>query len=314
MSNPSEDSAFPEKSALSIYSVGIVAANKKLDSDLIEVVPTEHVSFVDGELTDNKEEIKVASENFDGSSWEETLVSTPSITAKWFPLGNVTRKTAPDVRRGEKVVLFKFGDADEYHWVEWDQGKKLRRLETISYALSNNSKEDIEDSPTTTYWLEWSTHRKLVHLHTSKNDGEPFAWDIQLDTKEGNLTIKDDDGRIIFIQSKEDKIHVENKAKSFIDIDKKNITIECKETLTINAKDIITTARASIVTKTKKHDINDTTFSHRSSSYSVNANNWTTNSSRWSVTSSSPSFNAPTVRFSSNINIGGNSYASKHVD
>lgn len=306
MSNPSEESAFPEKSALSIYSIGIVAANKKLDSDLIEVVPTEQVNFVDGELTDNKEELKVSSEDYSGAAWEETLVTTPSITAKWFPLGCVTRKTAPDVRRGEKVILFKFGDADEYHWVEWEQGKKLRRLETISYALSNNSKEDISDTPDSTYWLEWSTHRKVVHLHTSKNDGEPFAWDIQLDTKEGNLTIKDDDGRIIFIQSKEDKIHMENKAKSFVDLDKKNITVECRETLTLNAKDIKINGRSSIATNTRTHTIKDSSFTHNSSS-------WATTASRWSVNSSSPSFNAPTVRFSSNINVGGISYASKHV-
>jgi hypothetical protein len=313
MAESSDDNAVAEKSALFIYSIGIVAANKKLDSHLIEAVPTEHVNFVDGELTDNKEEITVSSEDHSGSSWESTLTTTPSITARWFPFGSVTRKTAPDVRRGEKVILFKFADADEYYWVEWEQSKKLRRLETINWALSNNSKEDIDDDPTKTYWVEWSTHRKLLHVHTSKNDGEPFAWDIQLDAKEGNLVIKDDDGRTIYIQSKEDKIHMENKAKSFVDLDKKNITVECKETLTFNAKDIKINGRSSITTTTRTHTIKDTSYTHNSSSQQFTTSSWTASANRWNVSSSSPSFTAPTVRFSGNINVSGVSYASKHV-
>ena len=44
-------------SRLHFYSYGIVAKNKDLSSDLIEVVPSEDQSFLDGELTDNIEKI-----------------------------------------------------------------------------------------------------------------------------------------------------------------------------------------------------------------------------------------------------------------
>ena len=37
------------------YSLGIVAANKPLDSDTIEVVPIEETPFISGEITDNIE-------------------------------------------------------------------------------------------------------------------------------------------------------------------------------------------------------------------------------------------------------------------
>ena len=42
-----------EMSLLKIYSHAIVAANKALDSDIIEAVPTERTQFADGELSDN---------------------------------------------------------------------------------------------------------------------------------------------------------------------------------------------------------------------------------------------------------------------
>jgi hypothetical protein len=43
----------PQASLLKPVSVGIVAANKALDSDEIEVVLAEEFPMVDGEITDN---------------------------------------------------------------------------------------------------------------------------------------------------------------------------------------------------------------------------------------------------------------------
>jgi hypothetical protein len=65
------------------------------------------------------------------------------------------------------------------------------------------------------YWIEISTHRKNIRLHTSKNDGEPFAWDIQLDTKNGTFTIEDNDEGYFFYDAKKRHFKMHNKDKTY---------------------------------------------------------------------------------------------------
>lgn len=263
-------------SELRMYSVGVVAANKKLSSMDIEVCPLEHFSFMDGELTDNKEELKVKSENYNEEKWELKIDTTPSIKARWLSISNTNRKTAPDVRRGELVIIWQFGDADEYWWTDFQQSDTIRRKETIVFAISNNKEENDKDDPKSTYWIEWSTHRKLLHIHTSKNDEEPFAYDIQLDTKEGKLVIQDDDDNYIFMDSKNKRIKLHNKDKSLVDIDKKEILIESVDKITLRTKDVLIDASKTIKLITK---------------------DYTSKSATWKTT-------VPNAIFSTNVTIG----------
>lgn len=263
-------------SMLRIYSVGVVAANKKLSSKDIEVCPLEHYSFMDGELTDNKTEEKISSENYNEESWDVTIDTTPSIKARWLSISNTFRKSAPDVRRGELVVIWQFGDADEYWWTDFDQANTIRRRETIIFSISNNAKENKKDDAKSTYWIEFSTHRKVVHLHTSKSDGEPFTYDFQLDTKNGIFVFKDDDENYIFLDSKNRRIKLHNKDKSLIDLNKKEILIESVDKITLKTKDCIINATNSLKVSTKD--------------YTMRASTWKTT--------------VPNAIFSNNVNIG----------
>lgn len=253
------------KSSIHFYSIGVVAANKKFEKDpkgkhnlpshYIEVVPIEHFGFVDGELTDNKDELEAKSKNFNGESWEVKVDTTPSIMAKWFPISNTNRVTAPDVRRGEVVLLWQFGDTDEYWWTDCafdDAMKRLtRRRETIIWVLNNNPKEDDPENADNSYWVEWSTHRKVLHIHTSKNDEEPFMYDIQLDTKNGIFQLRDDDDNYIFLNSAERHIHLHNKDNSYYELNKRNITGHCYDTMHFMCKDYILDAKETITENTK---------------------------------------------------------------
>jgi hypothetical protein len=157
------------------------------------------------------------------------------------------------VRRGEQVAIYRFGDADEYWWTTLLQDKIIRRLETVIYSFSNNREENIEDSPTTTYFMEVSTHKKLIHLHTSKNDKEPFIYDIQIDTKNGNIVIRDDDDNYIFLDSKERHIKLHNKDTSYVEMDKRIINIHSLDEINLKTKKYTLDATESIETKTKKY-------------------------------------------------------------
>lgn len=211
-------------SKLFLYSYGVVAANKPLSSMNIEVTPMEAVLMTDGELTDNITSSNVKGKDADGSSFETTVRSAVTITARWLPFSS-NRKTAPDVRRGEKVAIWKFADADKYYWSSLEYEAHLRKLETVIYTFSNTQDEAASSNTDTTYFIEISTHNKMIQLHTSTSDGEPFGYDFVLNTKEGTFQIRDTIENIIFLDSGAKRIVMKNAAESFIDLNAEDLFI-----------------------------------------------------------------------------------------
>lgn len=246
-------------SKLHIYGLGIVAANKQLNSKFIEVVPIEATPMLDGEITDNMETIVTNGKDANGAIYENSVLTTASIQAEWLPIGISNRMTSPDVRRGEHVVLYKFGDTDKYYWTTLLYDMKLRKLETVIWVFSNTRDEDADGTPDTTYFLEISTHKKLVHLHTSKSDGEPFVYDIQLNTKDGVFTFQDDIGNYIQLDSKNVRIEIKNADGSWIDMNKRTINIYAPEDINMRADNNINISAGNSINSDAGTSINDST-------------------------------------------------------
>lgn len=224
------------KSFLQPYSIGIVAANKLLDSKDIEVTPVEDMPGLSGEVTDNVVTYTASGVDAQGSAFKTNIDTTASIKATWLPIGCTNRKTAPDVRRGEYVMIYRFGDTDKYWWVDMLQATTLRRLETVVFAISNNSQENIPDDANSTYFFEMSTITKTITLHTSKNDGEPFAYDLQINAKEGKIVVQDDASNYFMMDSANKQLIMSNGDDSCVNIDKTNIIITATDSVTINTK------------------------------------------------------------------------------
>lgn len=243
-------------SKLQFYSIGTVAANKQLGSKKIEVVPIESLPMTDGELTDNKSNYSVKTQDAGGSHSSVQLDTTVTIEAVWLPMGQTNRKTAPDVRRGETVVIYRFADTDKYWWVDMLTDSKIRRLETVVYAWSNNSKEGIEDAADSTYYFEVSTHNKIVGFHTSKNDGEPLAWDIQINAKEGKVVVTDDVGNYFVIDGSNRRLTMQNADGSSVDVNKSAIKIVAPDSVDIQTKrfNVVAPDGTSIQSNTTKID------------------------------------------------------------
>jgi hypothetical protein len=244
-------------SQLKFYSIGIVAVNKHMSRDTIEVLPTEHFPYHDGEITDSWEEYEGKGKDYNGKEWNHKVDTTTTVLAKWLPLSISNRITAPDVRRGEHVLLFRFGDVDEFYWTTLFIDKKLRRLETVTYSFSNNREENKEDDYDSTYSIEVSTHGKYIHVHTAKNDNEPFAYDIQLNTKDGCLTITDDldPPNKIVMNSKEKQIYLQNNDNSYIDINKKKIKIRAIDKVEIETEHFEVNASKDVNIKTEVYKL-----------------------------------------------------------
>ena len=285
-------------SRLHFYSYGIVANNKDLSSDLIEVVPSEDMSFYDGELTDTIEKVEAEGKDHNDKEFKTTVETTNSIKAKWLSFTDTNRMTSPDVRRGEEVVIWRFGDADQYWWCTLQQDKKLRRLETVIYGFSNVREENTEMKHDNMYWIEISTHRKNIGLHTSKNDGEPFAWDIQLDTKNGTFTIEDNDEGYFFYDAKKRHFKMHNKDKSYFEIEKKRAKLFTLDRIDFETKDLTIKASNSITFTTKD--------------YKLTTTNFTTKASKWFTQVPSANFSQH-VKSGADVYWGGVSYAVAHV-
>ena len=242
------------QSQLQFHSVGIVATNKELSEHFVEIIPIEFSTFMSGEILDHAEEYETNGEDYHGKSFDVKIDTTVSLRAKWLPLGQTNRITPPDIRRGEQVLIYKFGDVDEYWWVDMMQYKHIRRLETVIWAFSNNREENIEDDPESTYWVEMSTHKKIIHIHTSKNDDEPFIYDIQINTKDGRIVIQDDDLNYIFLDSAARHIRVHNKDSSYIEMDKRVINIHSLDEINMTTNKYKLVAKESMIVKTKKYE------------------------------------------------------------
>jgi hypothetical protein len=251
------------------YSIGIVAANKPLNSKEIEVTPREDLTMANGEVTDNLSSSNTKGKDANGASFETTVRSSTTVTARWLPLGS-NRKTAPDVRRGEKVMIWKFADADKYYWSSLEYDPKLRKLETIIFAISNTQEEAADADGDNTYFFEFSTHNKRVHLHTSVNDGEPFGYDFMFDTKNGNVTLKDTIDNLIHLDSAAKRIVLKNAAGSYMDLFDKDLFINVVQNMVTKVGGDMTTivtgkyslkAEDSYMTETPKADFVTPTLS-----------------------------------------------------
>lgn len=248
-------------SELKPYSIGIVAANKPLSEWVIDVTPIEELTMLNGEINSDQHEETVDSQDQTGAAYQIKLTKSASIKATWLPMGNGNRKTPPDVRRGAEVILWRMADSNDMYWMTLKDDMALRKLETVVYAWSATKNEADPQNQDTSYFLELSTHRKLIHFHTSKRNGEPFGYDIQINTDEGFIKFQDDAGNFIILDSKERQIAIKNTDGSYIDLNKKNLTISVPETVKIIAKDLIheiaeridTKAGTSITEETKTH-------------------------------------------------------------
>ena len=260
-------------SQLQPYGIGVVAANKLPSSHEIEVTDMERTPILNGEITDNIETYKGSGSGSNDQSFDVEVETTASIKAKWLKLGCSNRVTSPDVRRGERVALWRFGDSDQFFWMDIETSTKLRRLETVVYSFSNNRKENIENTSENTYYFEISTMGKYIHLHTSKNDDEPYIYDIQLNTKDGCLTFMDDDGNSMVMDSAEQRIELHNKLNSYLKIDKKVITLRSDDEIILETNKITFKGKNAINTYTQNYTIEAGSYQITAGSYSVVTSN-----------------------------------------
>lgn len=225
----------PRVSQLHIYSYGIVGAVKELSSMTVEVMPVEDNVLADGVLSDNISNYMASGKDASGNSYQSTTPTTLTVQATWMPMGS-NRMTAPDVRPGERVMLYRFGDTDKYYWVTIGSDMNLRKLETAVYAWNGSPGEGSGTTGDTSYFFEVSTHQKLVHFHTSKGNGEVCGFDVQINPGTGKVQVQDDLGNFFLLDAVNQILQLSNAAGTSMQIAKQNLTMVVPDTWNVQAK------------------------------------------------------------------------------
>ena len=219
-----------------VVSMGLVAENKKLSSKDILVTPIEDLSFLDGEILSNPEDTEVSFVDANEKTFNDKIKTDNTLTATWLALCSTNRRTAPDVRRGERVLIWQAADSDKYYWTSCGQDDHLRKLETVIYTFSDTTDESKDSTALDCcYYLEVSTHNKQVTFHTASANGEPFEYTFQFNTAEGVVTLADDVGNFIEFDSAETKITAKNRMGTFFSLDKKNIIGHAEDKILLDA-------------------------------------------------------------------------------
>jgi hypothetical protein len=189
------------ESKLKLYSLGIVIVTKPRGTDYIEVSPIEDLPLVNGLIADVKYKYDITLPDAKGKPISSKVEGNNIIKAKWIPFGHSNRMSAPDVVKNETVVLFRFADTDEYYWTTIFREPSIRRLETVLYGFGDIPTGLVPFDKDSSYWVEVSTHDKYIHLHTSTSDGEPYEYDIIIETGSGSVTVKDNVGNSYVLDS-----------------------------------------------------------------------------------------------------------------
>lgn len=253
-----------KSSQFRMYSLGIVVETKPPGTDYILVSPMEELSIQNSGLIFEQEEgFRGSKRPITSTHFKSEHTSKNYVRAKWQSIGNGNRTSAPDVYIGETVVIYKYGNVDEYFWDDIGREPILRRLEDVLYSFSNKSggitQEEYDKD--TSYWVQVSTRDKFIHIHSSDNDGEACTYDIRIDTAAGKVRIEDGLGNFTEWDSPAGT-HTTVMNTEIIRRAPK-ITDYC-ETHTVN---------------TEKHIINSNTIEHSANSITNDANNITNKAS-----------------------------------
>lgn len=224
--------------------MGVVAENKPLGTKVILYTPYEDNPLQIGSIVSENKRLESKYKDNWGQEQTSTLYTNPARPAIW--LGDDSfRITAPDVRRDEKVRLYQYGDADTIYWKEMGDGKRKRRGETIVLGASgrldmpDSGLTDDEDAVENHYRIEFSGHKKIINLATSRSNGEVSTYALLLDGGNGVISLADAEGNELVLNTEAKRWAMRNNEGSYVILDKKNILIGSEDGVYMQAENKI---------------------------------------------------------------------------
>jgi len=243
-------------SLLSPLGIGTVTATKDTDTDEIMVYVPGLFPQAEGRTVANVEQVERTSHNASGEVVTSVSLKSNSIPAVWKKMDNSNRISAPDVREGSQVSVYKASGQNQYYWTLDGVNPETFRLETVMYGWSANPNLD-ENTPfdvNNFYIFAMDTRSGLVQLRTTQANGEPAAFDIQINTAAGTLTIGTNDS-LTTINDPERSYTYQNSDGATFNIAKKSAALYLPENLQLFADDMIAIRTKALFLQAETADI-----------------------------------------------------------
>lgn len=283
-----------EVSKFVLYGIGRAANNKTLDAEHkheLEITPIEQLTMLDGELVSLPFDSEAEGQRPDGSAYSAKVKLNTALTATWLPFGS-NQKDPPDVRRGERVFIYRFGDTDQYYWKETGWDDHLRRLETVHLRFSATAAQDADmTDPDNYYHLMISSHEKRIDLLTSSVNGEACRYALQFNMEEGLFILSDDMGNFVQVESIAKIISMQNGDGTLWQLDKEKIYGYARDQMHVLAEKKIHFETKDFLLECETGQINaSTSFGIKTPAFKVE--------------SDTNMFQTPNSTFSGNVSIG----------
>lgn len=225
-------------------SMGLVELNKKRNTNKAFITPIEIVPEIVDEIDGSEQTLKTKGiDPLSDTTYRVSISRGKGIWCDWY--GDTNRYTAPDVRRGERVLVWQVGDSPTYYWQALGRDDHLRRLETVIWTFNANpNNDDKEPSDKDTWTMEINTHDGHATFRTTMMNSEKCRWTTQYNMAEGYFSHEDEKGNIVYIDSVNTDMMFQNADKSYIQLIKDTINLETKtwnakiDEFNIKAKDI----------------------------------------------------------------------------
>ena len=220
---------------------GYAAKDKADDSRLLYVYCEELLPFVSGEIDATNADSGYSIST--GKSKTSGTVTTANVLVCTYRDDTKSNSAfPPKVRKGEQVRVYNIGDTDQWYWASAGRNDGARRTDTwrqhISGTLENNA--DLTDD--NTYYIEMDTRgAHHVVISTSGADGEVHTYKFLIDCDKSIVTLSDEIGNTLLMESEIPCVTLKNSANSMIQLNGPDITIACSGKLSITAKGDITT-------------------------------------------------------------------------
>lgn len=209
--------------------IGYVMSNKLLRKMEIEFYLPEQANLRDGEILPGSKDLKYSLEDINQLVRRGVITTANTLPATWLPM-SAHHLEAPSVRRGERVLIYAMANSKTYYWKEMGLDENLRKLDTVVWAISaTRDEEDTVLTAKNTYWVEFSSHSKKIAIVTSQADGEPFGYELFLDTAKGEFRVLDSVSNYVELVSAENKIQMVSAEQAFAKVEKNTVQLQTPE-------------------------------------------------------------------------------------
>jgi len=229
------------ESLLKTYSLGYCTRDIKEDSQYCDFFPVERMPGFTGVIDESTPEIATTTD-IDGKISVIKIDKSVKIMAKWFNNGDSNRLTPPNICKGETIMLYRYSNTDKYYWSTIFNELDLRKLEKATYVFSNKRSIVDKSKIDKVYYFTVDTINKFIKLFTDDSDGELTTYDLEINTKDGIMTMIDGFGNMIQMDSSEDTYNIHfNKDHNLIIDETVNETIGKDRNTTIGGNSDINT-------------------------------------------------------------------------